>query len=258
VQSAGPADPCPICADERQYVGWDGQRWTTQPEMEAAGFRNRIEEIEPDLWGIGTEPRFAIGQRSLLVRTPAGNLLWDVIGYLDAATIRAVAELGGVAAVSASHPHFYGSIVEWSRAFDAAPIYLPAADREWVQRDDPAFIFYDEAAEPLPGITLIRCGGHFDGSAVAHWPQGADGRGALLTGDTIQVVSDRRYVSFMRSYPNEIPLDPATILRIVAAVAPYRYDRIYGGWWERNILTGARDAVAASARRYIRWLEGGG
>ena len=41
---------------------------------------------------------------------------------------------------------------------------------------------------------------------MLHWPAGANGKGALLTGDIIQVVQDRRYVSFMRSYPNLIPL----------------------------------------------------
>ena len=24
-----PPERCPICEDERQYVGWEGQRWTT-------------------------------------------------------------------------------------------------------------------------------------------------------------------------------------------------------------------------------------
>lgn len=254
VQAGSAAEVCAICADERQYVGWDGQQWTTMPEMERSGFTNRIEEVEPHLWGIGTEPRFAIGQRALLVQTDGGNLLWDAISYLDDATVRRVERLGGIRAVSASHPHFYGAIVEWSRAFGGVPIHLPSADRAWIQRDDPAYAFYEDTVQVLPGLTLVRCGGHFEGSAVAHWKEGAEGRGALLTGDTIQVVPDRRYVSFMRSYPNLIPLDPVTVQGILDAVAPFPYDRLHGGWWERHVLTGARDAVEASARRYIRRL----
>jgi hypothetical protein len=256
VQSERAVDVCSICADERQYVGWDGQRWTTLPEMAAAGYRNRIEEIEPGLWGIGTEPGFAIGQRSLLVVTDAGNLLWDPVSYLDDDTTAAVGRLGGVQAVSASHPHFYGSIVEWSRAF-GAPIHLPAADREWIGRPDPAYAFFDDTTRPVEGLTLIRCGGHFEGSSVAHWPGGAGGAGALLAGDTIQVVSDRRYVSFMRSYPNLIPLDPARLRGILAAIAPYPFDRVYGGWWDRNVARDARAAVWSSAERYLRWASGG-
>jgi hypothetical protein len=255
VQSEQADEVCPICADERQYVRTGGQAWTTLAELRAGGHRNRIEELEPDLWGIGTEPTFAIGQRSLLVRTGAGNLLWDVIGYLDGETVDRLRALGGVQIISASHPHFYGSAVAWSNAFDA-PILLPAADRRWIRRDDPAYTFYDDLAEPLPGISLIRCGGHFAGSAVAHWAAGAGSRGALLTGDTIQVVADRRHVSFMRSYPNLIPLDGSTIAGILEAIAPFPYDRIYGGWWDRVVTGRGPAAVAESADRYLRWIDG--
>jgi len=256
VQSEEIADVCAICADERQYVGWGGQSWTTLPEMRAAGYRNRIEEVDPDLWGMGTEPRFAIGQRTLLVKTDHGNLLWDPMSYMDEETVAHVRKLGGVQVISASHPHFYGILVEWSQTFDDAPIHLPSADRAWVQRTDGEYRFYDDEVSSLPGLTLIRCGGHFEGSAVLHWAGGAGGRGALLSGDTIQVVMDRRAVSFMRSYPNLIPLDPATIRDIEGRLAAYEYDRIYGGWWGRNISAGAAEAVAASADRYIRYAGG--
>jgi hypothetical protein len=154
-----------------------------------------------------------------------------------------------------SHPHFYGVCVEWSHAFGEAPIYIPTADRRWVMRPDPAIRNWEGTIEPLPGLTLIQCGGHFDGSAVLHWAAGAEGRGALLTGDTITVVSDRRFVSFMRSYPNDIPLPAAIVRQIVAAVAPYRFDRIYGGWWDRVIDRDGPAAIHRSADRYIRWIS---
>ena len=53
--SSEPPDGCPICADERQYVGHDGQRWTTLTELLETR-ETRIEEIEPGLLGIGIEP----------------------------------------------------------------------------------------------------------------------------------------------------------------------------------------------------------
>ena len=84
-----------------------------------------------------------------------------------------------------------------------------------------------------------------------HWPQGAGGKGALLTGDTIMVVPDRRWVSFMYSYPNLIPLDGAAIAGIVTAVEPYQFDRIYGSWPESIVDTDAKAAVRRSAERYI-------
>ena len=74
-------------------------------------------------------------------------------------------------------------------------------------RPDPHIQFWEGKTKPLPGgMTLIRCGGHFPGGTVLHWPDGAGGRGALLSGDILTVVPDRRYVSFMYSYPNLIPL----------------------------------------------------
>ncbi len=254
--SEGPPSVCVICQDERQYIGYRGQEWTTLKEMQGAGYTNEFREHEPGLTGIGTHPSFAIGQRALLVQTPGGNVLWDCVSYIDDESIQRVRELGGIAALAASHPHFYGVLVEWSHAFGNAPIYIPEADEQWMVRPDNAVVHWEGKVELVPGVTLIQCGGHFEGSAVIHWAAGAEGRGALLTGDTIQVVSDRRYVSFMRSYPNSIPMNASTVRRIVAAAEPYSYDRIYGGWWNSVINKDAKRSVERSAERYIRQIQG--
>lgn len=258
VQHADTPEPpraCPICTDERQYVPPGGQRWTTLAEL-AAGHHTVVREREPDLFGLGVEPQFGIGQRALLVRTPEGNLLWDPPGFLDDAAVARVRELGGLAGVTSSHPHFYGVGVEWSHAFGGVPVYIPEADREWVMRPDPAITLWSGTREALPGVTLVQCGGHFPGSAVVHWRAGADGRGVLLVGDTLTVVPDRRYVSFMRSYPNHIPLPAREVERILAALAPYPYDRVYGGWWDRVVERDGQAAVRRSADRYLAWLRG--
>jgi hypothetical protein len=102
---------------------------------------------------------------------------------------------------------------------------------------------------------LINCGGHFEGGAVLHWPDGANGRGALLTGDIIQVVQDRRWVGFMRSYPNVIPLGPAAIRRILETIEPFAFEQVYGAWWKANVLADAKAAVDRSAERYLRWIS---
>jgi glyoxylase-like metal-dependent hydrolase (beta-lactamase superfamily II) len=102
------------------------------------------------------------------------------------------------------------------------------------------------------GITLIRCGGHFPGSTVLHWAAGAQGRGVLLTGDTINVVPDRRYVSFMYSFPNLVPLNAAAVRKVVQSVEALPYDRLYGGWFDKVVLTGAKESVSRSAERYIQ------
>lgn len=216
---------------------------------------NVVRGEERGLTGIRTEPEFAIGQRALLVQTAEGNILWDCISYLDETTIETVRRLGGISAIAISHPHFYSSMVEWSVAFDA-PIRLHTSNREFVMRLDPAIEYWEGDTLALNSeVTLIRCGGHFQGSTVLHWAGGADGRGVLLTSDTIYVVSDRRYASFMFSYPNLIPLPGSAVRRIMSAIEPFAFDRLYGGWWERVIPQDAKQAVTRSAERYIRSVE---
>ena len=250
-----PPTRCPICEDERQYVGWNGQQWTTLEELRAEGRRNELREEETDLISIHTNPPIAIGQRALLVRTPQGNVLWDCLTLLDDETVGAVRELGGLAAVAISHPHFYASNVAWSQAFGDCPVYIHAEDRQWVQYPVPAVQLWEGVAlEILPGLTLLNTGGHFDGATVLHWAAGAEGQGALLSGDTATVVMDRRYVSFMYSYPNLIPLPATAIERIRDTLRPYRFERIYGGWNGRVVAVEGADAVERSAARYLKWI----
>jgi hypothetical protein len=260
VQFAESTDPparCPICEDERQWVPASGQVWTTLEELRA-GHANRLEEHEPGLTGIGTEPSFAIGQRALLVRTPSGNVLWDCITLLDDETVAAVEALGGIAGIAISHPHYYSALVEWSRAFGDAPVYLHEADSEWVMRPDSCVVEWSgDGHELAPGLTIVRCGGHFPGGSVLHWAAGADGRGALLSGDIVQVIPDLRFVSFMWSFPNLVPLPEPAIRGIVSALEPYAFDRIYGAWWDRVVPTDAKAVVQRSADRYVRAITSG-
>jgi glyoxylase-like metal-dependent hydrolase (beta-lactamase superfamily II) len=250
-------DICPICTDDRQYVCWEGQRWSSLRELQQS-HRVVLREEDSNLVGVGMEPRFAIGQRGLLVRGVGANVLWDCMSLIDDQAMRAVRAQGGIDAIAISHPHFYGAMVEWSRAFGGAPIYLHTDDRDWVMRPDQAIVFWQgDEREIAPGLTLIRCGGHFAGSAVLHWAGGADGRGALLTGDTIMVAMDRRHVSFMRSYPNLLPLSAAAVRRIAERVMPLPFERIFGGWFDRAIRRDAKAAVQRSAERYLQALREG-
>jgi hypothetical protein len=253
-ESAQPPPSCPICEDERQFVRHTGQAWTTLKQL-AADHHNQLKEEAPHLLGIGTEPEFAIGQRALLLQSPGGNLLWDCIALLDDQTITEINVRGGIRAIAISHPHFYSTMVEWADRFDAK-IFLHMQDRQWVMRKSPRIQVWEERTLSLwDDLTLINCGGHFEGGTVLHWPAGANGKGALLTGDIITVVQDRRYVSFMRSYPNLIPLGAVAIHRIINAIEPFAFEQIYGGWWKANVLSDAKTAVQHSAERYLRAIR---
>src|SRR5690606_31885134 len=208
------------------------------------------------LYGVGLEPQVAIGQRALLVRTPEGNVLWDCVPALTQEGRARLEELGGVAAIAVSHPHFYTGIAQFAALLDAT-VYLHAADREHVTRPGGRIGSGEGERKDLPGgVTLIRAGGHFAGGTVLHWPDGAGGAGALLTSDIIRVVPDRSHVAFLYSYPNQIPLPVREVERVGAAVQPFAVTRIHGRWWGNVIETGAKDVVRRSVARYRRAIEG--
>ena len=250
-----PPPRCLICDDERQFVPAGGQAWTTPAKL-AGGHVNGWRQLEADLFEIHTHPNFAIGQRALLLRTPAGNILWDCIALLDDATEALVRALGGLRAIAISHPHYYTCMQDWARRFDC-PVHLHAADADWVMRPDAAIRHWDsETLEIADGVTLLRLGGHFAGGTVLHWAAGADGHGAILSGDILQVAADTRRVSFLWSYPNMMPLAAATVGRIAGTLAPWRFERVYGAFPGRQVMADGAAAVQRSAARYIELLEG--
>ena len=254
--SKEPPTHCTICEEERQYVPEGGQTWTTLDELRTT-HRNVHREHEPGLMGIGTQPRFAIGQRAVLVCTPHGNVLWDCISLLDDATVELINERGGLAAMGISHPHFYTTMVEWSRAFGDVPIHLHAADRRWIMRDDTAIRLWEgDTLKLLPDVTLIRGGGHFPGGSMLHWAKGADGRGVLCSSDIATVTTDRKFLSFMWSYPNLIPLSAREVEGVAAALAPFQFDTIYGHFFDRVIRSGGKDVLKVSVARYLAAISG--
>jgi hypothetical protein len=242
---------CPICTDERQYVPASGQSWTTLETLRKT-HSNKIRRLAAGLTTIETTPAFGIGQRAILAQTPAGNVLWDCIALVDDATVDLVKGFGSVVAIAISHPHYYTTMVEWSRALGGVPIYLHAADREWVMRPDSAVKFWDGDAKPIaPDVTLVRLGGHFAGGTVLHWADWGEGRGVVLSGDVLQVVPSG-HVSFMWSYPNLIPLSAAKVRRIAEILKPFAFDAVYGAFSGRGqIDANGKAVVAASVERYI-------
>lgn len=252
----GEAPPltCPVCQDERQFIPETGQGWT-EPETLARHHRPVL-KLEHGLLGLGCTPAFAIGQRALLLRAAGGNILWDCVAFLDETLVTLIRALGGLSAIAISHPHYHTTMLEWSRAFGGIPIHLHAADREWVMRPGPEIAFWEgETRRIAPGITLIRAGGHFPGGTVLHAAEANEGRGALLAGDILQVVADRRHLGFMRSYPNLIPLGEAAVRGIGAALEPWSFESVHGAFWGRVIPSGGKQAVRASIGRHIAALQ---
>ncbi len=250
-----PPKSCPICEDERQFVPRAGQSWTT-PLLLAAGHANAWRRLEDDLFEIHTTPGFAIGQRALLLVTPHGNILWDCLTLFDEATEALLRSLGGLSAIAISHPHYYSCMQDWAHAF-GCPIHLHKADAEWVMRGDSSIHYWEgEMLAIAPGVTLLRLGGHFPGGTVLHWADGANHRGALLSGDIVQVAADLNRVSFLWSYPNMMPLSGSTVRRIADALKPWPFERVYGAFPGRQVTADGAGVVQRSAERYLELLAG--
>jgi hypothetical protein len=253
-----PPAACPICDDERQYVTPAGQSWTTLDTL-ARRNMNAIRELEPGLISITTQPQFGIGQRAQLLRTPHGNILWDCIALIDRATIEMIKAMGGIKGIAISHPHYYTTMTEWSAAFGDIPIYLHQNDRKWIMRDGPTIsLWQGQTKELAPGLTLICAGGHYPGGTVLHWANGCGGKGALLSGDIVQVVQDNKSVSFMWSFPNFIPLSAPRVEGVVNAVNGYQFDRIHGAFTDRTIWSDGKGVLERSAARYLKIIRGDG
>jgi hypothetical protein len=249
-ESHSPPPSCPICEDDRQFVNWRGQRWLSREQL--ADAHKLVWRDDCGVVGLGVEPGFAIGQRALLVPDGDGCVMWDCVPHVTPEAVEHVKSLGGLKAIAVSHPHYYGAVADWSEAFGNIPVFLHRDDGQWITRPHPSIVPWSGETHQLSGdLVLVRAGGHFAGATVLHWRGGADGRGALLTGDIATVAMDRAHVSFMYSYPNYIPLNAAAVRRIAGAIAPLAFDRIYGAWWGRNIERDARAAFDASVKRYL-------
>lgn len=253
-ESAEPPDSCGICLDDRQYVPPGGQAWVDAAELLATR-TFRIEEYEPDLYGITVHPAVAIGQRTLLLHSEGGWLLWEPSAFFSLELATAVQEYGPVRAIASSHPHLAGASVSWSQALGGVPIYWNALDERWIRRREGSYQLWRHVAHPLPGVTLVEAGGHFPGSAVLHWAAGADLRGVLLTGDTVMITPGCDAVSFLRSYPNLLPLPERLVRQIVERLDHYTYDRLYGLQAHQVVPHDARRIVHESADRYVGWLR---
>lgn len=245
-----PPAMCPICDDDRQWLPESGPGF--MPLDETADNELTTDEVESGLTALTVRPSVGIGQRGFVIATSDGNILWEPPGFIGPALVEWLERHGGLAAVAASHPHLVGASVSLSHRFGRVPVYYNDFDRRWVTRPDPVIEFWTDTADLPGGVRLVRCGGHFPGSAVLHLPDAANGRGAILTGDTVKGVMQPGMVTFMRSYPNMIPLSPRLVRQIVDRIGQLRFDRLYDAFGV-VIDHDARGVVETSARRYIGW-----
>ncbi|KAF2146811.1 uncharacterized protein K452DRAFT_218692 [Aplosporella prunicola CBS 121167] len=260
--ASNPLPNCRICDDPRQYVPSSGQQWSSLRELRGK-YENKWKE-DPDLkgvWSIWTEPKFGIGQRAFLIETPEGNVLWDLIAFLDQPTIDFINSKGGLKAIVISHPHYYTTHPEWARTFNC-PVYISAEDEEWVNRaasaTAPRRLITEPTLDVVPGVTAIKTGGHFPGSLVLLWKK------ELFIADSIVTVPSGLYFkdrppgttsyTFMWSIPNMIPLPPSEVMKMWKAIAPYEFEATHGAFLGMDVRRpDAKKAVLESMKIQVKF-----
>ena len=208
---------------------------------------------EGALTGIGTEPH--VRDRPARAARPArrANLLWDCVTLLDDATAAAVERRGGLAAIAISHPHYYSAMVEWAHRFDC-PV-LPARGRPRV----------GHAARPrdrVLGGRDARPRRRADADPLRrplrrrHRAAPARRGRAAVAATSSRSSPTARWVCFMYSYPNLIPLPEAAVqamARRARAVRVRARSTAPGG--ARSSRRDGAGIVRRSAERYARALR---
>lgn len=245
---------CFICDDPRQYTPSGGQSFTTLRDIRSK-HQNEFHPFPHDdrLVSIATTPKFGIGQRAILIRTPAGNILWDCVTLLDEDTVAKIKTLGGLSGIVISHPHYYSTHVDWATAFDC-PVYISLEDVQWTTRTTDRRVLLDKIETTIEvdsvdtGIKAIKLGGHFPGSLVLLF----DGR--LLIADTLYTTPSGmanwtmnalgqprqrpegvNTFSFMWSIPNQIPLSADEIARMWGVLKDYDFTSTHGAFVGQDI-----------------------
>ncbi|KAF2723319.1 hypothetical protein K431DRAFT_344872 [Polychaeton citri CBS 116435] len=265
VPASTPLKGCRICDDPRQFVPPQGQTWTSLGQMRGK-YENAWEQDEFDerVWSVWTKPKFAIGQRAILIETPSGNILWDLITYLDQPTVDFIKSRGGLKAIVISHPHYYTTHVDWAAAFDC-PIYVSPEDEEWLNRStissDQRRHITSTTQDVVPGVTAIKVGGHFPGSLVLLWEK------KLFIADSLVTVPSALYhvdrpkgttsYSFMWSIPNMIPLPPGELMRMWKALKPHDFESTHGAFTGMDVRSPlVKQRVLESMQIQVRFATG--
>lgn len=261
---------CHICDDPRQYVPPSGQSFTTMAKLQAT-HKNVFtpHAVDPRLVSITTKPNFAISQAAILIKTPAGNVLWDCLPLLDQETIDTINGMGGLKAIAISHPHYYSAHVQWARAFKC-PVYLASEDMSWTTLTSSHQVAVKETETDIldTGVKLIKLGGHFPGSFVALF----DNR--LLVADTlmttpsgkgrwdVDALGEKREkpkghnsFSFLWSIPNYIPLNPDEIARMWGILKKYDFESTHGAFVGMDVYgRNVKGEVLESMKIQLRFM----
>jgi len=239
---------CTICLDERQWVPQEGQMWVIPREL-LKGHSVKLNRIQENLYELTINPKFAIGQRAILVLSEHGNILWDCIPLLDEMIIEFIKAKGGLKAIAFSHPHFYSNMNDWAEIFDC-PILIHNNDAEQVMVKGKNVDFWQgKELELWDGMKLFLIGGHFAGSSILHVPF-LSKEGAIICGDTLFLSPNKQHFSVVWSSPNRMPLPLMQMKRIQKHLDDIPFDAFYGYIGIQNLTENVKEILRKSFERY--------
>lgn len=214
---------CPICSDVRNDLPDDG--WDFRTPADLAGLAHHRREVMPGLWEFWSTPRFGLDSHGWLLLETDGNVAFEAAPFYDDANLEAIAGLGGIRTLAASHPHGYGALWQLQQRFDPA-LLIQKDDLQWTK----AFRVnrpWDERHEIRPGLVLHHTGGHYEGHAVLHDAR----RRAVFVGDALKLDFDANgrlsALSCHKAYHKQIPLSPDEARRYRQVFESLDFDMVF-------------------------------
>jgi hypothetical protein len=217
---------CPVCEDVRHVLPEDGFEFFSPEEVDGA-FACSWEELDGGIWRYTVEPKLGIGPSGYLIETSQGNVAFEGAGWYSDAALDHMESLGGVDHAAASHPHAYGALWRVKERFEAR-LAVGVEDLRWTG----AFargpeLPLGERLELLPGVELLKTGGHFDGHSVLY----LSGRGVLFCGDALKFELDdalsrgstAHAISCHKGFVRRIPLTHGEVGRYREVFEPLEF-----------------------------------
>jgi hypothetical protein len=240
---------CPICLDERQYIPVTGQSWTKPGDLYGK-HSIKLNKLKDRLYELEINPTFAIGQRTLLVLSESGNVLWDCIPMLDEMTVEFIKSKGGLNAIGFSHPHYYSNMNEWAEKFNC-PVFIHQKDEQHIiVKGERIQLWEGDELKLWDGMKIIHIGGHFAGSSILHVPF-LSKEGTIICGDTLFLSPSKKHFSVFWSFPNRMPLPLEELKKVKNRFDTIPFDTFYGYQKIQNLETDVKNIFKNSMARYF-------
>ncbi len=215
---------CLVCTDVRNALPPDGWEFAGVEEV-GRRLTSTWREYLPGVWGVSCEPQFGLGATGWLIHTAAGWVGFEAAPFYTPDALAFVESLGGLAALSCSHPHGMGALWQLAERFNPPVVihtdgvrFTKAFRVTW-----PA----DDVHELAPGLTLHHVGGHYEGHSVLYDAT----RRAIFAGDALKIDfhpdGRPRAISCHKGYHYQIPLSHGELRHYRRVFAELPFERAF-------------------------------